>query len=239
MENYGNTDYQQGNGADDKKMTFTSDLNILPENKSNLYAVGSVTIDHLFVLRDVKIVYLQKEGQEEKQLTVCLPRHYNRKTESWDHVIQLTKEQRKELDIAIIADLKNKIFSNIDSPGNYCDIQINLCEPTLYPTLGYAEISYRDMLSLKKVRIYETAEGNLQVHFPSNKKKDGSYSTLFGMVTSDHQIGLEEAVKDKFQEIYREMTGKEYVPGCCKKETLQEASQRKDPSPSEAHKHRR
>jgi len=234
-----NTQIHQNDGDDESKMMFTADLNILPENQSNLYAVGSVTVDHLFVLHDVKVVYLQKEGQEEKQLTVCLPRHYNRKTESWDHVIQLTKEQRKELDTAVISDLKNKIFSNIHSPATYCSIQIHLCEPGLYPTLGYAEISYRDMLCLKKVRIYENAQGQLQVHFPSNRKKDGSYSTLFGMVTSDHQRGLKESVKEKFREVFLTMTGKEYEPGCCKDAASQEEPQQPDSSLPAAHKHRR
>lgn len=194
----------------DQKMEFQANMNILPENKSNLYASGTVTIDRLFVIHDVKVIYLQKEGMDEKQLTICMPRHYNKKTESWDQVIQLTKEQRKDLEKAVIADLSQKIGSSIESPEEYCNIQINICDPSLAPTLGYAEVSYRDMLCMKKVRIAEGSDGRIQIFFPANRNKDGSYNTLFGMVTSDHQKRFEESIRTKFKEVYREVTGKEY-----------------------------
>ena len=192
------------------QMEFQANMNILPENKSNLYASGTVTIDRLFVIHDVKVIYLQKEGMDEKQLTICMPRHYNKKTESWDQVIQLTKEQRKDLEKAVIADLSQKIGSSIESPEEYCSIQINICDPSLAPTLGYAEVSYRDMLCMKKVRIAEGSDGHIQIFLPANRNKDGSYSTLFGMVTSDHQKRFEESIRAKFKEVYREVTGKEF-----------------------------
>lgn len=191
-------------------MEFSADMNILPSNKSNLYAIGTVTIDHLFVIRDVKVIYLEKEGFDEKQLTVCMPRHYNKKTESWDYVVHLTKDQRKEMERAIVTDLSNKIGSSIQYPGEYCDIKINLCSSSMAPTLGYAEIQYRDILCLKKVRIAEGNDGRIQIFLPANRNKDGSYSTLFGMVTSEHQKGLEDSIRDKFREVYLEVTGREY-----------------------------
>lgn len=193
-----------------QELEFTADMNILPENKSNLYAIGTVTIDHLFVLRDVKVIYLEKDGFDEKQLTVCMPRHYNKKTESWDYVVQLTKDQRKEMERAIVADLSDKIGSSIQYPGEYCDIKINLCPPSMAPTLGYAEIHYRNALCLKKVRISEGNDGSLQIFLPANQNKNGSYSTLFGMVTSEHQKGLEDSVREKFREVYLEVTGSKY-----------------------------
>lgn len=193
-----------------EKMEFTADMNILPENKSNLYAVGTVTVDHLFVIRDVKAIYLEKEGFDEKQLTVCLPRHYNKKTESWDSIVQLTKDQKKEMEKAVTMDLSNKIRSSIQYPGEYCDIKINLCPTSMAPTLGYAEIHYRDILCLKKVRIARADDGRIQVLCPANRGQDGNYSILYGMVTSEHQKGLEAAIREKFKEVYLKKNGREY-----------------------------
>lgn len=206
------TKMENSSGAEtDQKMEFQANMNILPENKSNLYASGTVTIDSLFVIHNVKVIYLQKEGMDEKQLTICMPRHYNKKTESWDQVVQLTKEQRKDLEKAVIADLSQKIGSSIESPEDYCNIRINICDPALLPTLGYAEVSYRDMLCMKKVRIADGGDGRIQIFLPANRNKDGSYSTLFGMVTSDHQKRFEESIRTKFKEVYREVTGKEFA----------------------------
>ena len=33
---------------------------------------------------------------------------------------------------------------------------------------------------------------------------------MFGMVTSEHQKGLEDSICDKFREVYLEVTGREY-----------------------------
>lgn len=33
---------------------------------------------------------------------------------------------------------------------------------------------------------------------------------MFGMVTSEHQKGLEDSIRDKFKEVYLEVTGREY-----------------------------
>lgn len=191
-------------------MTFSANMNILPGETSNLYAVGTVTIDGLFVIRDVKVIYLDKEGFDEKQLTVCLPRHYNKKTESWDCVVQLTKEQRKEMEKAIVMDLNGKFGSSIHDPGEYCDIKINLCSPSMAPTLGYAEVHYRDILCLKKVRITQGSDGKIQIFPPANRNKDGSYSSLFGMVTSELQRSLEDVIREKFKEVYQLLNGREY-----------------------------
>lgn len=195
---------------DETNLTFEANMNVPPENESALYAVGDVTVDHLFVIHDVKVIYFPVEGSEERQMGVCLPKHYNRKKDSWDNVVQLTKEQKKQLDSAVVQDLSRKLQSSLSNMKECTTVRVNFSNSQYFPTVAYADVSYRDMLTVKGVRILDSGQGDLNIIFPANQQKEGTYNSIFGMVSKEHLLMVEDVVRDVFADEYRKKTGKEY-----------------------------
>ncbi len=197
---------------DHSSISFTADMNILPENDTGLYAVGDVTADDMITITGVKVVFLKDEESGEDRLTVCLPRYHNPAKDSWDTVISLTKEQKKELDAAVVQDIKRKMHTHLSLNETPVSIRINLCEERFLPTVAYAEVSYKESISMKKIRIREGTEGSLQVLFPSNKQKNGTYASCFSMATSELREWMADLVRDAFYKEYASVKGKNYVP---------------------------
>ncbi len=197
--------------AEGNALHAKADMNIIPENGSGLYAYGTVNIGDMFSIRDVKVVFLKDDDGEDK-LTVCMPRYLNKRKNTWEPVVFLTKDQKAELDRAVITDIKSKMMIHSGSITDNLHIRTTLVGDNYYPTVGYAELTYQECLTVKHIRISAGDNGELQVTFPSNQMKNGTYINLFGMATGEMQKEMVQLVTDSFTKTYKEKHGHEFVP---------------------------
>lgn len=188
-----------------------ADMNIIPESESGLYAFGSVTVGDLFTIRDVKVVFLKDDDGEDK-LTVCMPRYFNKRKSTWEPVVFLTKDQKAELDKAVIMDIRSKMLISSSTLDDNLHIRTTLVSDSFYPTVGYAELTYQECLTVKHIRISEGENGQLSATFPSNQMKNGTYINLFGMSTGEMQKETLRLITESFHKTYMEKNGREYVP---------------------------
>lgn len=196
---------------EENKLEFTANMTILPENNTALYAVGDVTVDRLFVIHDVKVLYFQAEGSEERRLGVCLPRHYNKKKDSWDSVLKLTPEQKEGFEKAVAIDINGKLSSVLSYVNECTKVQIRLSSENFFPTLAYADMTYRNMFTVRGIRLMDPGDGTLGILFPANQQGDGKFNSLLGTVSKEHRGLIDTVISQAFQEEYRKQKGHEYV----------------------------
>ncbi len=140
-----------------------------------------------------------------------MPRYLNKRKNTWEPVVFLTKDQKAELDKAVIADIKSKMMLHSETLADNLHIRMTLVGDNFYPTVGYAELIYQECLTVKHIRISAGENGELNVTFPSNQMKNGSYVNLFGMATGEMQKETLQLITESFAKAYKEKHGHEFV----------------------------
>jgi len=163
-------------------------------DKGSLLAAGDVTIDGLFTIHGVKVVSFTKENGEAKS-SVLLPRRKLGESD-WRDVLEVTKEVKKEIDLAVSESLYKIAQTDIHKPK--VDVSVNVYQKE--DLLGYATVTYENAITIKNIRIYKTKDGaGIRLAFPSNHE-NGEWHSLVEI----SGFLFDGVVRSKVQEAYEE-----------------------------------
>lgn len=141
-------------------------------NQNNLFAVGDVTIDDLFVIRQVKVV------SNDGEFKVFLPRKATGK--GWNNIIEVTPE--------LYGEIREKVMKEVSRIGKefkgwaylYSDIKVQVKPYEDGNLRGFATLTYKDIVTIKGIQIRENEKG-LYLVYPYTKHGEG-YENLIGSV---------------------------------------------------------
>lgn len=174
-------------------MKIDSNMKII--NKNGLIAIGSITLDDIITIQDVKV--LDRATEEERKQgkenwMISMPRRKGK--EGWNGVVFLRNPDIKEK-------IEEKVYDGIRK-NLMCDLGL---EPkldvqiTLYSkdTLaGYANILYENAVEIRGIQIHKTEEG-IKLKLPYNLS-DGKFQGLIQINTEQ----IADLIHGKVEEAY-------------------------------------
>lgn len=171
-------------------MDIKVDMDVI--NRGRLFAVGDVTIDSLFVIRQVKVFITE----DKKKYNVVFPKQL--KGEKKEPFFRLLTEEAKEELSKIIW----KAF--MDELDRLDKFEREQLEISIVPVKdgrnlrAYANMKYHGIMEVKGIRIMSGKNG-LFVSYPSLKTEQG-YIELFTAKTSDVRDLTDAVILWKYEE---------------------------------------
>ena len=177
-------------------MKIDSNMKII--NKNGLVAIGSITLDKVITIQDVKVLDRASEeerAQGKENWMISMPRRKGK--EGWNGVVFLRNSDIKEK-------IEEKVYDGIRK-NLMCDLGL---EPkidvqiTLYSkdTLaGYANILYENAVEIRGIQIHKTGAG-IRLKLPYNLN-DGKFQGLIQINTER----VADLIKVKVEETYSKM----------------------------------
>ncbi len=174
-------------------MEMNVEANMQLLDQKQLFAVGSVTINGVFTINNVRVVNVKQPDGDTKPI-VFLPRKVE--GSEWREVFRVSNELKRAINEAVGRNLHQDMF--FDVYDDELDISVNLFRKD--DLLGYATLTYRGAFTIENIKIKkaDTEEG-IRLVFPHNCDKDQISSLL--------DVNNPFAQKDitrKVQEVYEE-----------------------------------
>ena len=163
-----------------------------PVGKNNLVAVGSVYLNEMFVINNVKLINKTDENGRNRPV-LSLPSR--KRGEDWEKIVRV-KDQKLYERICEEAIAATKRAVEKDLTGFDMEVQVRPYEKG--ETRGYATLVINDAIQIENVRICEK-DGKLTVYYPYEKNGE-YYQNLAGPAT--HYI--RQMAEDRILEAYRE-----------------------------------
>ena len=163
-----------------------------PVGKNNLVAVGSVYLNEMFVINNVKLINKTDENGRNRPV-LSLPSR--KRGEDWEKIVKV-KDQKLYERICEEAIAATKRAVEKDLTGFDLKIQIRPYEKG--ETRGYATLVINDAIQIENVRICEK-DGKLTVYYPYEKNGE-YYQNLAGPAM--HYI--RQMAENRILEAYRE-----------------------------------
>ena len=163
-----------------------------PVRKNNLVAVGSVYLNEMFVINNVKLINKTDENGRNRPV-LSLPSR--KRGEDWEKIVRV-KDQKLYERICEEAIAATRRAVEKDLTGFDMEVQVRPYEKG--DTRGYATLVINDAIQIENVRICEK-DGKLTVYYPYEKNGE-YYQNLAGPAT--HYI--RQMAEDRILEAYRE-----------------------------------
>ena len=163
-----------------------------PVGKNNLVAVGSVYLNEMFVINNVKLINKTDENGRNRPV-LSLPSR--KRGEDWEKIVKV-KDQKLYERICEEAIAATRRAVEKDLTGFDMEVQVRPYEKG--ETRGYATLVVNDAIQIENVRICEK-DGKLTVYYPYEKNGE-YYQNLAGPAT--HYI--RQMAEDRILEAYRE-----------------------------------
>ena len=177
-------------------MKIDSNMKII--NKNGLVAIGSITLDEVITVQDVKVLDRATEeerAQGKENWMISMPRRKGK--EVWNGVVFLRNPDIKEK-------IEEKVYDGIRK-NFMCDLGL---EPkidvqiTLYSkdTLaGYANILYENAVEIRGIQIHKTGDG-IRLKLPYNLS-DAKFQALIQINTE----GIAHLIHGKVEAAYNRL----------------------------------
>lgn len=174
-------------------MKIESNMKII--NKNGLVAVGSITLDEIITIKNIKVLDFSTEEEREKgteNWKIVMPQRKGK--EGWNGVIFLRNPEIREK-------IEEKVYEGIRK-NLVCDLGMNpLIEIsiTLYKKdtlVGYANILYEKMIEIRGIQIHEEETG-IRLKLPYNIF-DGKFESLIDINTES----MTELIKKEIEDAY-------------------------------------
>ncbi len=147
-------------------MDMNVEANMQLVDQRQLFAVGSVTINGIFTINDVRVVNVKQPDGDTKPF-VFLPRKIE--NNEWREVLQVTNELKRAINEAVGRDLHQVVF--FDVADDDLEISVNLFRKG--DLLGYATMTYQGALTIENIKIKKADnEEGIRLVFPHNCDKD-------------------------------------------------------------------
>ena len=163
-----------------------------PVGKNNLVAVGSVYLNEMFVINNVKLINKTDENGRNHAV-LSLPSR--KRGEEWEKIVRI-KDQKLYNRICEAAIAATKRAVEKDLTGFDLEVQVRPYEKG--ETRGYATLIINDTIQIENVRICEK-DGKLTVYYPYEKNGE-YYQNLAGPATNH----IRQMTEDKILEAYGE-----------------------------------
>lgn len=181
-------------------MKIEADMRLL--TKGNFVAVGSVILDGIIKISNVKVINFD-QGDGKEHWKVLMPR--KKKQDGWSNIInvkspELLQEIESEVYKALCRD-----FSRDYEPKSELDVKVVICKKN--ELLGYANITYGHAVEISGIQIRGT-EDNIRVVFPYSVDEN-KIDSLVEPMTADTRAMIKEAVTEAYQNELKKGINKE------------------------------
>lgn len=174
-------------------MKIEADMKVL--TKGNLVAVGSVTLDDMIRITNVKVVNFGiKDGKEDWK--VLMPR--KKKLEGWTNIINITDpEVLREITEAVYAAIREDLARDI---GKQPEIETEVVVYQKNEMLGYAKLIYEGTIEIQGIQIRKGTDAqHPKILFPFTVE-DNRIDNLVEPLTAGIRQKLKESVTEAYLE---------------------------------------
>ena len=176
-------------------MKIESDMRII--NKNGLVAIGSITLDEIITIQDVKVLDRSSEeerAQGKENWMISMPRRKGK--EGWNGVIFLRNAAIQEkIEEKVYEGIRKNLMCDLNAEPEF-DVHITLySKDTL---AGYANVLYENAVEIRGIQIHRDREG-IRIKLPYNPN-DGKFQSLIQMNTER----VYDLLKVKIEEAYHQ-----------------------------------
>lgn len=178
-------------------MKIEADMKVV--TKGNLVAVGSITLDEIIRISNVKVVNFGfQDGREDWK--VLMPR--KKKLDSWTNIINITDpEVLREVTEAVYTAIRKDLLRDI---GKQPEIKTEVVVYQKNEILGYAKVTYGGAVEIQGIQIRKGADAqHPKILFPFTVE-DNRIDNLVEPMTA----GIRQKLKESVTEVYFEAVKK-------------------------------
>lgn len=183
------------------------EANMKVVDKKGLIAVGSIVLDGIITIEDVKMLDLTSEEdkiQGKKNWILSMPRRKG--ADGWFNTVVLRDpEIKKQIEVAVNEAIRKNLLRDLNLEPQI-EVQIILCNKGTLK--GYANVLYEKAVEIRSIQIHGDEEG-IYIKLPYNIN-EGRFQILVHVNTER----MSSIIKNKVEEAYsKAMQEREHAKG--------------------------